>query len=124
MSDNLLARRLRASVQHDAVNGNDHERSVCKDQMWKAAEMIDSMKKKIDDGVLLDTKRLDWLEAMMTPADDFCEVFFAGLRTSISQPATSFQIESNPEKFPTTQRATLRECIDAVLQPNMEDSRR
>ena len=76
------------------------------------------MREKIEAGVLLDKKRLDWLEALMTPADDFCEVFFAGLRHGIGERATAFQIESNPEKFPTTQRATLRECIDAVLQPN------
>ena len=81
------------------------------------------MRAKIEAGVLLDKKRLDWLEAMMTPADDFCEIFLAGLRHSIGSPATAFQIESNPEKFPTTSGATLRECIDAVLQPNMGDKR-
>jgi hypothetical protein len=48
-----------------------------------------------------DGELLDWLQSIMTPMASYCEVFFAGLRDG-NNDATSFQIEINPEVFPTT----------------------
>lgn len=66
----------------------------------------------------IDTELLDWLQSVMTPGNDYCEVFFAGLRNG-SDNASAFQIESNPEKFPTLSAPTIREAIEkAMLEVN------
>lgn len=68
-----------------------------------------------------DKDRLDWIQGKMTPADNYCEIFFAGLRDGLSD-ADAFQIECNPEVFPTTNAKTLREAIDKVRNlPPLED---
>jgi hypothetical protein len=57
-----------------------------------------------------DSKMLDWIQSIMTNDDDYCEIFFAGLRNGTGK-ATAFQIESNPEKFKTVNAPTLRDVI-------------
>jgi hypothetical protein len=59
-----------------------------------------------------DTELLNWLESMMKKKDGYCEIFLAGLRRG--EEAESYQIESNPEIFPTTNASTLREAIRNV----------
>lgn len=69
-----------------------------------------------------DSERLDKLEALMRPKDGYCEIFFAGLRSGDAE-ATAFQVESNPEKFPTVNGPTLREAIDAAFAKFQEGNR-
>ena len=45
MSD--IAKRLRASVRYDAINGNSFERGVCGKQMLSAAEYIESLQSQL-----------------------------------------------------------------------------
>ena len=59
--------------------------------------------------------RLDWLESVMAPDANYCEVFFAGLRNWTGS-AHAFQIESNPRKFPTLNAPTVRAAIDAAMK--------
>lgn len=69
----------------------------------------DALKSMLEDG-----KMLDFLEQKMTPAEDYCEFYFAGLRNG-NNDASSFQVESNPNVFPTTNGRTLRDAIRAVM---------
>lgn len=62
-----------------------------------------------------DTNRIDWIQSIMTPKDDYVEVFFAGLRNGIDNDASSFQIECNPEKFEVINATTLREAITKAM---------
>lgn len=62
-----------------------------------------------------DTERLDWLQRVLTPDDNYCEMFFAGLRDFLTANAHSFQIECNPEKFRTLNALTVRDAIDAAM---------
>lgn len=66
-----------------------------------------------------DTERLDWLQTVMTHRDFYVEVYLAGLRNGPTD-ASAYQIESQPQTagygFPTIQRPTLREAIDAARQ--------
>jgi hypothetical protein len=55
---------------------------------------------------------MEWLEKMMTPDNDYCEIYLAGLRNFIDGKATSFQVESQPEKFKTASGKTLIEAIE------------
>jgi len=55
---------------------------------------------------------LDWLESIMLPDDNYCEIYLGGLRNFREGHATAFQIESQPEKFKTTQGKTLLEAIN------------
>ena len=57
-----------------------------------------------------DTELLDWLQNIMTSKDNYCEVFFAGLREGHND-ATAFQIESNPERFETLHAKNIRDAI-------------
>ncbi len=64
-----------------------------------------------------DAARLDWLESLMHPADGYCEVFFAGLRSVANgklTAATAYQFETNPMVIPTLNAPTLRAAIDAA----------
>jgi hypothetical protein len=63
-----------------------------------------------------DSNRLDWMQKMMTPNESYCEIFFAGLRNWNTPDATAFQIESNPPRFPTLNKTTLREAIDEAMK--------
>lgn len=63
---------------------------------------------------ITDKDRLDWLQEVMKNKDDYCEIFLAGLRNGNSD-AESYQVESNPEKFKTTQAQTLRLAIDMAM---------
>lgn len=54
---------------------------------------------------------LDWLQSIMTNDNEYCEVFFAGLRDFNTGEAQSFQIESNPERFPTDSGKNIRDAI-------------
>jgi len=65
---------------------------------------------RLDQGYRIDSVLLDWLESVMTDDREYCEVFFAGLRDG-SGKAGSFQIESNPERFPTDNANTIRGAI-------------
>ena len=60
-----------------------------------------------------DTDRLDWLQRIMTPADDYVEVYLAGLRHA-GKDATAFQFETNPMTF-VNQAHSLREVIDQAM---------
>ena len=62
---------------------------------------------------MTDTDRIDWLEKMMTPYDNYCEIYLAGLRNWTGN-ATGVQVESNPQIFKTIIRDTLREAIDTA----------
>lgn len=62
-----------------------------------------------------DGDRLDWLQSVMTSKDNYCEVFFAGLRPGPVD-ATAYQIESNPEVFPTLAGKTVRDAIDVARE--------
>lgn len=62
-----------------------------------------------------DSERIDWLQKIMTDNDNYCEVFFAGLRDFKGKEATAFQIESNPQKFKTLHAKTIREVIDLAI---------
>lgn len=62
-----------------------------------------------------DKERIDWMENMMKSDTNYCEIFFAGLRNFKDGHANSYQIESNPEKFATSQGQTLREAIDKAI---------
>lgn len=62
-----------------------------------------------------DTEMLNWIEAMMIPKDNYCEIFFAGLRNGNSD-ADEFQIESNPEKFKVLNAKNIREVIAKAMK--------
>ena len=47
------------------------------------------------------------LQEMMTNDDDYCEIFFAGLRNGTGK-ATAYQIESNPGKFEVLSAKSIR----------------
>lgn len=57
-----------------------------------------------------DSEMLDWMQSMMTDDNDYCEIFFAGLRNWTGK-ANAFQIESNPEKFKVSNAPSIREVI-------------
>lgn len=63
-----------------------------------------------------DSEMLDWLQGIMTNDEDYCEVFLAGLRDFNTGKASKFQIESNPEKFPTLNANSLREAIAQAMK--------
>jgi len=44
-----IEKKLRASVQYGAIDGNAHERGVCAAQMVQAASEIDSLRKRVRD---------------------------------------------------------------------------
>lgn len=67
-----------------------------------------------DESIKSDSEMLDWIQKMMTPKDNYCEIFFAGLRNGDND-AESFQIESNPQIFETSSGKTLREAITKVM---------
>lgn len=67
--------------------------------------------------VISDSEMLDWLQEQMTNYNDYCEIFFAGLRNGPNN-ATAFQIESNPEKFSTSSGKTIREAIEKAINQN------
>jgi hypothetical protein len=62
-----------------------------------------------------DKERLDWIQKIMTKGDNYCEVFFAGLRNGLND-AIEFQIECNPEKFKVIKCNSVRECIDKAIK--------
>ncbi len=47
MITSTLSKRLRASINCDAVNGNREERAICQSQMHEAAKAIDEKDKRI-----------------------------------------------------------------------------
>jgi len=61
-----------------------------------------------------DKEMLDWIEKIMTPKNDYCEVFFAGLRNG-NNDAEDFQIECNPEKFKVINAKSIREAISIAM---------
>lgn len=64
-----------------------------------------------------DTKRLNWLQEVMTNDSKFIEVYFAGLRNFKDGKANSFQIESGPwEAFQSISGNTIREAIDKAMK--------
>lgn len=63
-----------------------------------------------------DSEMLDWLQKIMTNDSTYCEVFFAGLRNFTTGSALAFQIESNPEKFPTLNGETIRDAITKAME--------
>lgn len=65
-----------------------------------------------------DTERIDWMERIMTDDAAYCEIYFAGLRNFTTGKASAYQVESNPQVFPTMNRPTLREAIDAAITIN------
>jgi len=63
-----------------------------------------------------DTEMIDWIQMILTPKENYCEVFFAGLRSG-NNDAEDYQIESNPERFKTLQAKNIREAIfEAMLE--------
>jgi len=64
---------------------------------------------------LRDTDRLDWLQGMMLRDENYCEIYLAGLRNWTGA-ATAYQVESNPEKFPTVTGPDLRTAIDNAMK--------
>lgn len=62
-----------------------------------------------------DTEMLNWIQAIMTPKENYCEVFLAGLRNGNTD-ATEFQIESNPQRFETFQAKNIRDTISLAMQ--------
>ncbi len=68
-----------------------------------------------------DTELLDWLEEKMTNDNNFCEIYFAGLRNFSTGKAGSFQIESSPEKFRTIAGNTIREAILKAMEQEYEN---
>ena len=66
--------------------------------------------------MITDYQRIEFLEKMMTPDDNFCEIFLAGLRDFKTGKAGAFQIESSPERFKTVSAVTLREAIDEAMR--------
>lgn len=61
-----------------------------------------------------DTFRLDLLQLLMTPDGNYCEIYLSGMRDFKTGQANAYQIESNPTKFSTLNRPTLRAAIDAM----------
>lgn len=76
--------------------------------------IIDALKAE-NEKLTKDAKMLDWLQEIMTNDNNYCEVFFAGLR-DFSGKANKFQIESNPEKFTTVQGNNIREIIIEAMK--------
>ena len=74
-------------------------------------DLIDELKAEL----ATERARMDWLESVMAPDANYCEVFFAGLRNWTGS-AHAFQIESNPRKFPTLNAPTVRAAIDAAMK--------
>lgn len=72
--------------------------------------IIDISRKKEGKNISSDSEMLDWLQGIMTPKGNYCEVFFAGLRDG-NNDAIDFQIECNPEKFKVLQGKNIREAI-------------
>lgn len=72
----------------------------------------DKISKAIEN--LTDTELLDWLQEMMLYDDNYCEIYFAGLRNGAGK-ASDFQIESNPEKFKTVSGKNIREAIKKAM---------
>ena len=62
-----------------------------------------------------DTEMLNWIESIMIPKENYCEVFFAGLRNGDAD-ATEFQIECNPERFEVLHAKNIREVIFLAMQ--------
>lgn len=65
-----------------------------------------------------DTALLNGLQALMTPGDNYCEIYLAGLRNAKdgkTLDASAFQVESQPTTFPTVDAPTLREAIRMAL---------
>jgi hypothetical protein len=62
-----------------------------------------------------DAEMLDFLQEIMTNDDNYCEVYFAGLRGSTGK-ASAFQFETNPEKIPTLNKPSLREAIAEAMK--------
>jgi len=72
--------------------GQDNPRWISvNDSIAEANELREQIKQ-----LTKDKERLDWIERMMTPDNDYIEVYFAGLRDFKTGKANSFQIESNP----------------------------
>jgi hypothetical protein len=70
---------------------------------------------------LTDCDRLNWLQQKMKPKDDYCEIYFAGLRNG-NDDATAYQVEASPEKFKVQNAPTLREAIDkAIMVEKLND---
>lgn len=69
----------------------------------------------MDQRMVTDTDRINWMEQMMTPKDDYCEIFFAGLRDGDAD-ASAFQVEANPERFKVLNAPTLRDAIDKAMK--------
>jgi hypothetical protein len=68
-----------------------------------------------------DTEMLNWVQSIMTSKENYCEIYFAGLRNGDND-ATEFQIESNPEKFKTLSAKNIREAIYLAMK-NFEKSK-
>ena len=104
MSDKLEAKKFLNNYK--CTFGEKYCSGMClqRDEVEKMLTEFSSAQSKKDSDLL------DWLQKIMTGKDNYCEVYFAGLRSGHSD-ATSFQIESNPEKFDVQNAPTIREAI-------------
>jgi len=89
------------------------------DDVWKDLEAAAATTpaNETPEGNLLptDSEMIDWLQRIMTDDNNYCEVFFAGLRNQTGK-VTAFQIESNPQVFQTLNAPTVREAIAMAMQ--------
>lgn len=108
--------------KHGIINGYSlHSRTetTFKEVLSAMQEYAEAYHKERGEGVSgslpSDTKMLNWIEHIMTPKENYCEVFFAGLRNGDAD-ATEFQIECNPERFKVMHAKSLREVILLAMQ--------
>ena len=95
----------------DRRNERDHSQDTTHQLVAALDQALDIAQAELD----AERARLDWLEGVMAPDANYCEVFFAGLRNWTGS-AHAFQIESNPRTFPTLNAPTVRAAIDAAMK--------
>ncbi len=81
---------------------------------WLENKYAKHLESKRESEEIGDKELLDWLQKMLTSKDNYCEIFFAGLRDG-NNDATCFQIESSPEKFPTLNAINIRWAIKNAM---------
>lgn len=71
---------------------------------------------------MTDAERLDWLQSLMQPAENYVEVYLAGLRNGIPDwSASTYQVELKGEfdvrkgQLTAINGKTLRDAIDSAM---------
>jgi hypothetical protein len=122
MSD--IARRLRASVNMDAVHGERFERETCNKQMGEAATKIENLERALDASrinVMSGQNRICLLEWLLSrwymDAMEFRDkpISYHSLIAECGKALGVTSAEECRNKYPRK-----RDTPDAVLQPNQE----